>query len=62
MNKISSEIYKSTTNSQGEFVFKALPIGPYVISVDALDLKDNATGATVVKGKNAPLKIKVEKR
>jgi len=62
LSKHTAKVYEVKTDSNGSFVFKALPIGAYVISVEATYIKEKALAVTVVRGVNKPLVISVQKR
>ncbi|HRU38336.1 MAG TPA: carboxypeptidase-like regulatory domain-containing protein, partial [Candidatus Goldiibacteriota bacterium] len=62
LSKHSDRVYRTTTDEAGRFVFEALPIGGYVISVEATYIKETALAVTVNKGKNPAITINVKKR
>jgi|DewCreStandDraft_4_1066084.scaffolds.fasta_scaffold01934_11 YVTN family beta-propeller protein len=62
MYKHSEKIYTTYTDSAGRFTFKQLPIGGYVVSVEATYLQEKAVAIVLNKGKNPDLIINVKKR
>ncbi len=60
--KHSEKIYTTYTDSAGRFAFKQLPIGGYVVSVEATYIQEKAVAITLNMGKNKDLIINVKKR
>lgn len=60
--KHSDKIYTVYTDDAGRFTFKQLPIGGYVISVEATYIKEKAVAITLHKDNNPDLIINVKKR
>lgn len=62
LSKHSDRVYTVYTDTAGRFRFDKLPIGAYVLSVEATYIKEKAVAVTVNKGKNADLTINVRRR
>lgn len=62
ISKHTNKIYETKTDHNGNFVFKNLPIGGYVVSVEESYIKEKAVAVVLNKGKNKPLVISVQKR
>ncbi|HDQ25538.1 MAG TPA: hypothetical protein ENN43_02190 [bacterium] len=62
INRHNNKIYTAKTDGSGRFMFKALPIGGYVVSVEASYLKGKAVALTVNQGTNPDVIINVERR
>jgi len=62
INKHNNQMHTTTTDSSGNFVFEALYVGGYILSVDETYLKDSAKSIVVNKGDNNYVEIKVTKR
>jgi hypothetical protein len=62
ISKHTDKIYTELTDGSGTFIFKALPIGAYVVSVDATYIAEKAVAVTVNKGRNPDLVINTKKR
>jgi YVTN family beta-propeller protein len=62
MSKHSDRVYTIYTDEAGSFIFPALPIGAYVLSIEATYIIEKAVPITVNKGKNAGITINVKKR
>lgn len=62
LSKHSDKVYTVFTDEAGRFTFAKMPIGAYVISVEATYIKEKAVAVTVNKGKNADITINVKRR
>ncbi len=62
LNKHTDKVYTVTTDGSGNFIFKALPIGGYTITVNATYLEEKAVATTINRGRNADLIIDVKRR
>ena len=62
LNKHTDKVYTVKTDENGRFLFKALPIGGYTITVNATYIEEKAITLTVNRGKNADLIIDVKRR
>jgi len=62
LSKHTDKVYTTYTNEDGRFKFTALPIGAYVIYVEATYILEKAVPVTVNSGKNPELTINTKKR
>lgn len=62
ISKHRNRIYTKKTDRNGRFVFPALPLGGYTISLEASYIKEKSTAVVVTRGKNKEVVIKVDKR
>ncbi len=62
ISKHTDKILITKTDHNGNFVFKNLPIGAYVVSVEETYIKEKAIAVVLNRGKNKPLVISVQKR
>ena len=62
LSKHTDKVYTTFTNGDGRFKFTLLPIGGYVISVEATYIVEKAVAVTVNRGKNPELTINTKKR
>ncbi len=62
LSKHSDKVYTVLTDDSGRFIFEKLPIGAYVVSVDATYIKEKAVPVTVNRGSNPVLEINTVKR
>ena len=62
LSKHTDKVYTTYTNQDGRFKFTALPIGAYVITVEATFIQEKAVAVTVNKGRNEDITIDTKKR
>jgi len=62
ISKHTNKIYETKTDHNGNFIFNNLPIGGYVVSVEATYIKEKAVAVVLNRGENEPLVISVQKR
>jgi YVTN family beta-propeller protein len=62
LSKHTDKVYTAFTDETGRYVFKQLPIGAYVVTVEATYIQEKAVAVTVNRGKNAVLEINTTKR
>ncbi|MBP7792024.1 MAG: carboxypeptidase regulatory-like domain-containing protein [Candidatus Goldbacteria bacterium] len=60
--KHSDKLYTTYTDDSGRFIFEKIPIGGYVVSVEATYIKEKAVTITLNKGENPDLIINVKRR
>lgn len=62
ISKHTNKIFIEKTDHNGNFVFKNIPIGAYVVSVEETYIKEKAVAVVLNRGENKPLVISVQKR
>jgi len=62
LSKHTDKVYTAYTDAAGRFTYKALPIGGYVLSIQATYIQEKAVAVTVNRGKNDDLDINVQRR
>lgn len=62
LSKHTDKVYTASTDGDGRYKFSALPIGAYVLSVDATYILEKAVPVTVNRGKNPDVDINTKKR
>ncbi len=62
ISKHTNKIFVERTDNNGNFIFKDIPLGAYVISVEETYIKEKAVAVVLNKGENKPIVISVQKR
>jgi hypothetical protein len=62
LSKHTDKVYTVFTDENGGFKFTQLPVGAYIISIDATYIKEKAVPVTVNRGKNDEITINTVKR